>query len=869
MRAVAHVSSPRSPENGPEPTRLAHFRIVKRIGAGGMGIVYRATDDRLQRSVALKVLPIGLQSDPERQRRLLREARSAAAITHPNIATVYEIGEAEGRIFIAMELVEGTTLRSRIARGALSLAEAMPIALQLLDALAHAHDKGIIHCDLKPENIMIDAKGHVKVLDFGLAKVVHPQGGGDVTPSELAVAETTLRSQEKDRVVGTPGYMAPEQLNGTEVDARADIFAFGVTLFEMLAGVRPFAGATAFAVLCAVDRDPPTPLHKYNSRLPLNVVKVVERCLAKAPAHRFASATDVLGALGASDGRAPHLSAALGSPRGRWGRLWRLGLGLAAGAAIVGVSILLLHRHPALGVASSASSSKAPASGAVVGLLDHPPPATTSTEAAAAYRRALTDLRDGVHAPSQELLRAIRLDPEFAAAHLRLAMALDPPSSTQAYGEAVRFRSSLDARDQEILYAEEPIAQSVPPDVAEGERRYEALRRVRRQDVEILMRLATVRGLRDPLAARATFQELLDLAPGMAGGELAAGDNAQDADDRNAAVHHYEKCIEGMPRATHCLQRLARLEAQSGRCDAYAKDMTRVLVLEPNDWFFRMDGLSATLTAGAAHDDVRSAIGGVLRASTPSEAPFYAEELEGEVALWQGSLTEAREAFSRAEGVWHDQVTTFMPRTTEQRLAVAEELGDDREIASVVREYMGARALSTPWASGIDPFVLTALLRHRILPRDEVLRLRDRWAQDATGDTPSHVWLDYDASCALTETDARQALASGLDAGISHASLDANARLGHLLLLAGRTADAASRLELVAFNCAVFWGEFSYIPQIVPAAYELGQARENLGDTAGACAAYRRVRDRWGRASPRSATANAASVRFRALACAN
>ena len=175
LRAVARASMGALPATGPDPTQLAHFRIVGRLGAGGMGIVYRAVDEKLRRSVALKVLPSALEADPARRRRFLREARSAAAITHPNIAAIYEIGEAEGRIFIAMELVEGQSLRSRIARGPLPVAEGVQVARQLLDALASAHDKGVVHCDLKPDNVMIDARGHVKVLDFGLAKLREPE----------------------------------------------------------------------------------------------------------------------------------------------------------------------------------------------------------------------------------------------------------------------------------------------------------------------------------------------------------------------------------------------------------------------------------------------------------------------------------------------------------------------------------------------------------------------------------------------------------------------------------------------------------------------------------------------------------------------
>lgn len=838
---------------------------MARLGAGGMGVVYRATDEKLQRSVALKVLPSAFESDPGRRRRFLREARSAAAITHPNIAAVYEIGEAEGRVFIAMELVEGETLRRRIARGRLPLIETMGVARLLLDALACAHDKGVVHCDLKPDNVMIDARGQVKVLDFGLATL--RDGDRDpVTPSELALAETALSPTEEGHVIGTPGYMAPEQANGSAVDARADIFAFGVVLYELLAGVRPFRGKTAFAVLVAVERDPLTPLREHNTAVPEALETLVERCLAKSRDDRYASANEVHDALARIDPDAP--------PAPRMGRRWRRVL--ATGALLVAVLLLALQARTLLGKRGSTSRAPAsaevpppPASAGAIGLLDHPPPVTRSAEAAEAYRRALTDLRDAVRQTHTSLARAIEIDPEFAAAHLRLSMAKLPPASSREYGEALRFRANLDARDQEILYAEEPVAAGVPPDLVEGERRYSALHERRPKDAEILARLATIRQRRDPASARATFRELLRLEPAMAGAELAAGDDEKEADDLTAAGAHYQRCLELSPMAARCLARVAQLQAASGRCDVYARDVTRILVLEPDDWFFRRDGVSAALSTGATEDDVRAAIGGVLRKGVDTKGRFDGSELEGEVALWRGSLIEARRAFVRAEQFANESgLLTALPRTTSQRLAIAEELDDEVDIRAIARGYVGARALTTPENEIDDGVVLAALKRHHVFPNDRILRIRDRWRSEATAGPTAMVWLHYDAALALTEVEARDALATGEDAQISHDLVDVNAQLGHLLLLAHRFADAASRLERVAFNCSLFWGDDSYVPWIVPAAYDLGLAREGLGDTDGACIAYRRVRDRWGRAQPRSATAERARARLFGLHCA-
>src|SRR4029453_11751641 len=229
--------------------RLGHFEITGAIGAGGMGVVYRATDLRLQRSVALKLLPPQVAADRDRRSRFEREARAASALNHPNIVTVHEIDSADGVDFIAMELVEGETLDAAIARG-LAVDQALGYASQIGEGLAAAHAAGIVHRDLKPRNVVVKPDGQIKVLDFGLAKRV----AGGLVDSAAPTASAELRSAAGS-ALGTVAYMSPEQAEGKPVDARTDIFSFGIVLYEMLTGQRPFAGDSAAKVLSAILRD--------------------------------------------------------------------------------------------------------------------------------------------------------------------------------------------------------------------------------------------------------------------------------------------------------------------------------------------------------------------------------------------------------------------------------------------------------------------------------------------------------------------------------------------------------------------------------------------------------------------------------------
>lgn len=275
---------------------LGRYRVGAVLGRGGMGIVYLADDTSLGRKVALKVLGSGDLRDDERRRRFVREAKLAAAISSPHVATVHDVGELDDRVYLAMEYVPGETLRARLARGPMTIPEVMRVALAIARGVAAAHAAAVVHRDIKPENVVV-GEGVVKVLDFGAAKL--RASSLDSPP----IAADLVTETKEGRLIGTPAYMSPEQAKGTTVDARSDVFSIGATVYEMTTGVRPFVGATTLDLLIAIDRDEPAPVLDLRPDAPSALVAVVNRCLKKDPAARFESAAGIVEALTAPQPR--------------------------------------------------------------------------------------------------------------------------------------------------------------------------------------------------------------------------------------------------------------------------------------------------------------------------------------------------------------------------------------------------------------------------------------------------------------------------------------------------------------------------------------------------------------------------------------
>jgi serine/threonine-protein kinase len=857
-----------------------------------MGIVYRAEDQKLRRAVALKVLPQAVAQDEERRRRFLREARSAAAINHPNIATVYEVDEADGRVFIAMELVEGGSLRARIRKGALTIGEAVRIARGIARGLARAHSKGVVHRDLKPDNVMLDEDGEPKILDFGLAKLREEQRSDG--KSVLEAAETESQATKEGHLLGTPGYMAPEQVRGKPVDARTDVFAFGIVLYEMLAGEVPFGGESTMDVHMAVARDAHRPVRERNADVPEALSAVIDRCLAKSPDDRYPSAREVAEALEAvpisADPAVERVPAAAPSARtfgasvvaedGPRRRPWAFfGVGAAVLVVLIAAVTWNVRSAPAPAGSGSAAAASVAAPDAAprgVAVTDLPPPKTSSPEAAREYAQAMQAVRDASFTLARgHLTRAVELDPGFASALTMLAELSPLDEQRRALAAAAELRAQLGERDLALLEVLQATSEHDDFLTAEGWKRWRALAERFPLD-SLFAELASMAALYAADEAEATrwVERARSLDPKSAVPEWVIANYRNDMGQYEAASAAADRCLTLSPAALSCLDLRAQVARRLGRCAQLEED-ARTMIARNSRVSDAYDWLAAALVArGAPLESVAEAMRHARENDAdPKDRAF--NEVMDQVTLAQlvGDFGSAIATFPRLDQLAASSTSTQRADSVmyvESYLWM--ESGQPDRAVAVVDAYMKRfPALLRADPLGGRQYVMQVRRHAGRIPDAEFHATQEALAREAVDKLPpkfaNNLWFDLYAEPVSSPLDAREAL----DALARYSPLPPyegfvpNERaMGRVLLLAGRVDEAIAHLRRAMSACF----SPSWIRSHQFGAELLGEALEAKGgDKAGACAAYAEVLAHWGNAKPRSLTAEQARAHMKSLGC--
>jgi serine/threonine-protein kinase len=851
--------------------RFDRYVVEALLGEGGMGEVYRATDSRLRRKIALKVLRRDDDGDSEtwgeRVARMLREARAAAGLNHPGIVAVYDVGEHEGMPYIAMELVEGKSLRQLVGAG-VPLATRLGILLDVAYALSAAHRAGLVHRDVKPGNVVVRDDGAVKVLDFGIAR--RADGGASPT-AETLDAEFATRTGAA-AFAGTPAYMAPEQIKGEEIDARADQFGWGVMAYELLSGRLPFrADRGAMGLIASILSDAPPPLDE----VPPEVWAIVRRALEKEPANRHASMDEVTAALEALsiEGSLPPETARTAA-RARRRPFVALGLACVVAALMgVGIAWRAPRESPRL-LERALAATPTP-------ITELPVPATSSPEARAAYRAGIQAIRDGAwRLAFQQFERAAGSDPALGEAWMRMAMIREDSNMARAreyFRQAVLHRATMSPRDQAVLEALEPILQREPSDRNEATRRFV---------------LASARFPGDAEIASLSFMYAdLPVEPRLAAADrcLALDPEHIDCIQSKAltfarsgrieeSIAMLDRCVEAAPSAVDCLWDRVQAYMNLGRCDRAEGDL-RTLLAKESEFPQAYKALASMLFAKGS---ALAAVEGTVESAAKG---FEAVGLLGDATLARMDLAIATGRFEEAERllVAHERVAARDPTVQAQawiaakRIALMRETGRVAEAAREADAFLARRgalldtgnyAMGEPTVYAWRTKLEGGLITRAAFENERAAWLR-RWPGTTSAEHRIHQWLWAHGMSASTAEDAREALAAlpdvarGSEPPVSQPLRVALwAALGKVHWLAGDARAAIPLLEAASPACMALVDALVH----TQTHYRLGAAREATGDRAGACAAYRVVLDRWGRARA-SVTARDAARRVKALDC--
>lgn len=866
-----------------EGGRFGPYRVIRLLGAGGMGRVYEAEDTRLGRRVAVKVMADALLGDAAHRARFFREARMAASLVHPNLATLHDVGEEEGRVYLVMELAAGRPARALIGAGVHPLA--WRTALGTANALAAIHARGLVHRDIKPENIHVGDDGTVKVLDFGLARPALPDGD--------------FRSRV-DQVVGTPQYMAPELWRREQATPATDVYAFGVLLHELLVGTHPPPGW---------PRTGPDGEAEVWQHLPPAVRALVAACVAPDPADRPADGAALVVALREAleqpgdlpvgplraatvSGAAPTLSPSALFPRQETPAP---SSSLAPSPAApteapspnTGVRrrlFTVLLASAALGSAALAWGTFASKDGSPGTDLTELPDPTTTAAGSTAWRQVVGAFRAGdrgrLLTASAELVAA---EPDLAEAWLRRAWSLylvsDKEAAQDAFSETWARRDRLSPRDAALLDGLVPMVQWRPVDRAEGRRRTEAAVSAFPDDAELWFAAALQLTGEDEMDRfREVSAEALRLDPSFAWVRFLRGKRLAVFGHREEATRELEACASANPPATVCLRYRAELANQRGDCAAASADLERELTYAPGDTDALARRASLLLWNGnagvAALESLRLSRLSAARVDPAEEAAARAR-----VHAWEGRFDQAlvaADAWDAAVERDSTESTRLPPRWFATRLA--EESGDLAGAAARAEATLGQmeawsaqRDYRTP-KGRLAPGLSRVRVAAGVLAPDAYDQWRDAWEADrraAAEMSVAPIWFWSRALPARTADEAREAVDSlpafrfTLGPAVGHSTdPDAALAIGRVQRLTGAE-DAEASLRLVADACYVLRDPIA----VIHARAELARLLEQRGDTPGACAAWRSVLDRWGAAVLRSVTAEEARERTAALGC--
>ena len=882
------------------------YEIRGFVGQGGMGQVYRAFDPRLERTIALKVIAIpedarGTKVSPadaakrgdsiprvsDLSARLLREARAVASLSHPNVVAIYDVGESEGRLYLAMEFVVGSPLRSLVGNAELSLARRVRWLIDVARALEAAHRAGIIHRDIKPENVMIREDGAVKVLDFGIAR----RTVSSTTSAEQAAIDTLTGS---GTIAGTPVYMAPEQIKGSDVDARCDQFAWAVMAYELVVGERPWAETgDVLSLVAKILTEQPRPIRGRIDDVPAVVEETILRALSKEASARFPTMADVAEAL------EPFATVTTGGERVRITPPLRNGDDPAYAATTkipTTVSVapsadpraatvppeaprrralslaLPLMLIGALGAGVWVAKGRLDARGTpprVTVTTATPPPPSASTarplssvpEAEATYREAMSLWHDGAGAKARvSLNRAIELDPAFAAAHLQLALQQassgDPAAAQAAFALAYEHRHMLTARDSLLLEASQPFVRP-KPDIEEWETRMTAVvfQHPRDPDLQFYLGRAHDRG-GDIEAAKDAYEKALKLDDGFVPA-LAALAQAQMNLGRTAdGLATTERCIKRSPIASTCVQARYELLFAAGECKRARGEAQTWSTLEPQSPRPQAALARALHADGVPRPSVEEVLSRRWALVPPNDRKQDETRDRLYLAVIDGDFARADELAKELEAglpLNADSYDHAIPARVRANLYL--ELDKPKEAAKVARAFLDRVAAWPVYPFAPDPNIdfYEALFRAGEMSKDELGEKRKEWAEherrrtdeNRTAHDPWVIWAHANGSFAETREEALDALAKApkdrrLPVG-ARRSFFLDYVLGKINALTGHADEAIPSLRRIVESCATFDEPMV----ILKARYYLALVYEAKGEAAKARALYTQVTETW------------------------